>query len=474
MNPLFKRAVLPRVSVFLILAFSLSPLHGEESWRPAVESLQQAFRHVSRQVLPVVVEINVVDRVVTEIPQFNPWQFFFGTPRDGDPGQPLTREYTQTGLGSGVIIDQRGARVYVITNYHVAGEADEIRVSLYDGRQFEGELAGVDKNRDLALVTLTSEDDLPLAELGDSDTLMVGDWVMAVGNPYGFESTITQGIISARGRLQSSPSGGYSEFLQTDAAINAGNYGGALVNLSGEVIGINTWIASQSGGSVGLGFAIPINNVKNAIDDLLLLGNVKTGWLGILMGTLTDSVKDQLSLREWEGAFIHNIYADSPARHAGLSPGDLIIALDGVHIRNSRELMSRIGSYRPEESVKITYIREGREYTRSIVLGQRDDSRLGDMAVLLWPGFSAVQLTAEMRSRLGLSRSEGNLIIASVEEGSEAEKIGLKDGDIIKSINRASPKDLREFYALLSRDDELSLRIVRRGYEFTYDLKIAD
>jgi Do/DeqQ family serine protease len=458
----------------LILLMTFLPLFSqeEESWKETVNSLQRAFRDVSSQVLPVVVEINVIDVVKRDLPAFNPWQFFFGNPRDDKEIPPQQQEYRQSGLGSGVIVDQRDDLVYVITNNHVAGSADEIKITLYDGREFDGTLVGTDQNRDLALLSFKSTGKIPIAKLGDSQKLQVGDWVLAVGNPYGFESTVTQGIISATGRKNEAPGGGFTDYLQTDASINSGNSGGALVNLEGEVVGINTWIASQSGGSIGLGFAIPINNVKKAIDDLITTGNVKYGWLGVHMSTATDIIKEKMALTEWEGVFIFNVYSNSPAMVAGIRPGDLIIAIDGSVVESSNDLIGLISGRRPGERVKVTYIRNEREYTKLVELALRDELALGNNSMTLWPGFTVAELTPEMREQLGLSRTDGNLIIGSVNETSKAASLGLQDGDVIKSINKKSPRSLKDFYETLIEESELSIKVLRRGYEFEYQLSL--
>jgi len=234
----------------------------------SLQNLQNSFRSVSEKVLPVVVMINVVE-VKKQAPERGdqPWfYYFFGRP-DEDGSQE--REFRNRGLGSGVIVRKTGKTFYVLTNNHVVGTAEEISVQLHDRREFKAKLVGKDERKDLAVVSFEAEgEDIPLAVLGDSNSLHVGDWVLAVGNPFGLESTVTAGIVSALGR-RGGPEGNISDFFQTDASINQGNSGGALVNLAGEVVGINTWITSPTGGSIGLGFAIPINNVKKAVEDII-------------------------------------------------------------------------------------------------------------------------------------------------------------------------------------------------------------
>ncbi|MDC7223516.1 MAG: trypsin-like peptidase domain-containing protein, partial [Spirochaetales bacterium] len=290
------------ICYFLLLCTALSGQEGEESWKQTVEELQRAFRDISREVLPVVVEINVEETIIQELPDPDYWQFFFGNPpeEDRDRTETPTREYSRSGLGSGVLVSQKDDTVYVVTNYHVAGEADKITISLYDGRRFNAELAGVDREGDLALLSFSLAEKVPTAILGDSESLEVGDWVLAVGNPYGFESTVTQGIISATGR--------YGNFIQTDASINSGNSGGALVNLRGEVIGINTWIATRNGANMGLGFAIPVNRIKEEVDRMINRDNREQGWLGVNSHTATEALKLAMDLHEWTGSCIFNIH----------------------------------------------------------------------------------------------------------------------------------------------------------------------
>ncbi len=462
------------ILIVLMIFSGLSPLWSQtESWYDTAQALQQAFRQVSSDVLPVVVEIDVTQYVEKRNTQFTMEQFFFGTPYGQTPGQePNVQKYEQQALGSGVIVEQRGKKVYILTNNHVVGNADEISVSLYDGREFDAELVGTDPNKDLALISIETTERIPVARLGDSDALQVGDWVLAVGNPMGFESTVTQGIISAKSRKEGPDNAGFTDYIQTDAAINQGNSGGALVNLEGEVVGINTWIVSQSGGSIGLGFAIPINNAKKAIDDFITKGNVEYGWLGVHMGTLTDKLAESMSLDDRKGAFVFNIYQDSPAMDGGLQPGDLIISVDNRTIETSNDLINTIANDSPGERVSVTYVRDNREYNTEITLGLRKDLTAEGNKVTLWPGFNVAELTPEMREQMGLSRNAGNLIIANVTEDSKAAALGLQNGDVIKSINRKNLKDIEDFYEAVNQDDELDITVNRRGYEFDYTLSL--
>ena len=283
-----------------------------------MENFQNTFRKVSAESLPWVVEIDVVE-VTTRTAQSDngiPWNFFFGNPQgNGNPEgeEGVEQEYRNPGLGSGFIVQQKGNDYYVVTNNHVAGKADEISIKMDNGDEYEAELVGADERKDLALLKFTSRKKLPVATLGDSDSLYVGDWVLAIGSPFGYKSSVSAGIISALGR-QNGPDGNINDFIQTDAAINQGNSGGPLVNMNGEVIGINTWITTSTGGSIGLGFSIPINNVKRSVEDFIEHGEVQYGWLGVSIGDLSEEVsKDMAVDEEKSGAFVYQVFSNSPA-----------------------------------------------------------------------------------------------------------------------------------------------------------------
>ncbi len=302
---------------------SVKPVEGAQSGKDqgleglsgvsALEELQYSFRSIASSVLPVVVQINVVEVITQQTPEgVSPWDFFFKPGPNSPEGEtPQQKEFRRPGLGSGVIVRKDGKKVYVLTNNHVVGEADEISVMLHDQRTFKGKLVGKDERKDLALVVFETKDDVPVAVLGDSDSLQVGDWAVAVGNPLGLESTVTVGIISALGR-RGGPGSNISDFIQTDAAINPGNSGGALVNIRGEVIGINTWIASTTGTYIGFGFAIPINNAKKDIEDFIKHGAVQYGWLGVSIRDPLPSMRSEMMLEDINGGMAINVYKGSP------------------------------------------------------------------------------------------------------------------------------------------------------------------
>ena len=442
--------------------------HAQSSSRDAALSLQSAFREVSAEVLPVVVQVNTVN--VVERQSMNPFEFFFRFPNSPERNreqEPDSREFRQQGLGSGVLVERRGNTVYVLTNNHVIENADEIEINLNDGRSFTGKLVGGDPLRDLALVSFDTREDIPLAKLGNSDDVWVGDWALAVGNPLGFESTVTAGIISAKGRQTQGQA--FTDYIQTDASINRGNSGGALVNLDGEVIGINTFIASTSGGNIGLGFAIPINNARRSIDDFIEKGSVEYAWLGVNMGDVNQTIADEMDLDDREGAFIFNVYGDSPAMKAGIQPGDLITRVGGRTIGSSEDLSRTVASLRPGETVSVSLVRNGRMMNKSLSLAVRTIETDG-MKVTIWPGFSAVPITSAIRDQMRIARNAGNVLIGGVVQDSAAAALGLRSGDVIKSINRRNVRDLKHFYELINSEDRLEVKIVRQGDELEYIL----
>jgi len=357
------------------------------------ESVQNALRNIAKTVLPSVVELDVVEGVQQtqqQTPSF-PFYFFFG------PDSPFPDQFQpQEGLGSGVIVRRTGKTVYVLTNHHVAGNATKITVKLSDGREYEGKLVGSDERKDIALVKFETDDsDIAIAKLGDSSKLQVGDLAIAVGSPFGYIASVTAGIISALGRT-GGPEENINDFIQTDAAINKGNSGGALVNINGEVIGINTWIASPSGGSVGLGFSIPINNVKDAIDDLIVNGTVKYGWLGVSLSNISQDKASakELGLEGKKGAFISHVFINGPADKAGILPGDFITAVNGKTIQSTDELVRVVGDIKPGSTVKLEFIRSGVVMTANTKIELRDNAIASNNANI-FPGVTVISLKSD-------------------------------------------------------------------------------
>ncbi|MBE6348065.1 MAG: DegQ family serine endoprotease [Spirochaetaceae bacterium] len=417
-----------------------------------VEALQNVFRSVSSEVLKSVVEVDVVE---TKTRPANPFAdipfFFFGQPNGDNEG---SREYKQSGLGSGVIVRKDGNTYYVLTNEHVAGSADEISVKLYDSREFTCKLVGKDERKDIALLSFESKDDIPVASLGDSDKVQSGDICFAMGTPLGYFGSVTQGIVSATGR-DGSGIGNISDFIQTDAAINQGNSGGPLVNIYGEIIGINTWIASQSGGSQGLGFAIPINNVKKAISDFISDGKVTYGWMGVSLTALDKDYEKALGIDGKKGAFVAQIFLNSPAAKGGIQAGDFIIALNGKNVKDVDQLVRDVGDLRVGETADFTVIRGGKEIHVSVKIEGRDDSVVTDNSKL-WPGFMAHPITEEIRKEMKLDNSVKGVVVTNVQAKSPAAALRIQNGDIITAVNGKPVTNISEFYnELVTKQKEI-------------------
>lgn len=444
------------------------------SGNDALESLQLASRSVAQKVLPVVVEIDVVDLVKQQVMPFeSPFDFFFGPQNDNKA--PKEREFKRYGIGSGVIVRRTGNKVYVLTNSHVVGEADEISVKLNDRRQFKAKLVGKDEKRDLALVVFETGDTVPLAELGDSDQVQVGDLVFAVGNPMGFESTVTMGIVSAVGRkaLAGTGIGNFTDYIQTDAAINQGNSGGALVDIKGRVIGINTWISSPSGGNVGLGFTIPINNARKAIEDFISGGRVEYGWLGVSIGNPSEEMRVDLAVGQTGGSLVYSVYRGSPADKAGMLPGDFIIRVNGEAVVDANNFLLMVANLPLNKAADFELMRYGKTLSVSVKIARRkEDKEIQEQARDLWPGLAVVKITEDIQRQLSLPKRLGNLVIANVDEGSPAAISGLKPGDVIIDIGGTETKSLIDFYRAVNdrKMKELLFRIYRQGNELIIGL----
>ncbi|NOY09560.1 MAG: Do family serine endopeptidase [Spirochaetes bacterium] len=434
----------------------------------ALKEMQFSFRTVASRVIPTVVEVDVVDIIKQPVPQLtNPFEFFFG-PQGNNQEKKQYREYKQYGLGSGVIVKRSGNKVYVLTNNHVVGKAEEISIKLHDQRIFKAKLVGKDEKKDLALVVFKTKQSVPIAELGDSNTLQVGDWVLAVGNPLGFESTVTAGIVSAIGRhpIRGSGIATFTNYIQTDAAINRGNSGGALVNLDGQVVGINSWIASPSGGSIGLGFAIPINTAKKAINEFITKGKIEYGWLGVSMGDVSPQIAAGFGLKNHSGAFIYGVFKGSPAGKSGILPGDIITKINNRTIKDSTELLMTIGDLPPNHTITIGIYRYGTTTEVKVKLATREEEKkIAKKADKLWPGLYAVPITPDIRKQLKLSSRDGDVILGNVIQGSPAAIAGFRPGDIVKKINGTDIKTLTDFYKALNnlKERKLLFNLVREN-----------
>ena len=408
-----------------------------------LEAMQNVFRSISEQVLPSVVEVDVTEKKTRPANPFGDLPFkFFGFPDNDEP-----QEYEAQGLGSGVIIRKDGKKYYVLTNNHVAGSATEISVKLNDGRKFDGKLVGADERMDVALVSFESDEAIPCATLGDSDKVQTGDICFAMGAPLGYSQSVTEGIVSATGR-SGGQIGNINDFIQTDTAINQGNSGGPLLNIYGEVIGINTWIASQSGGSQGLGFAIPINNIKHAIDEFIANGKVTYGWLGVSLVEIRDEIKDSLGVKGKDGAFASQIFVDSPAFKGGMQAGDYIIELNGRAVRNVDQLVRDVGSLPANKEAKFKVVRGAKEMPLTVMITERT-KEVSSSTAKLWPGFIPVPLTEDVRKKLELDNKIEGVAVTNVQAKSPAASLRLQEGDVITAVNGKKVKNLAEFYAAL-------------------------
>lgn len=432
----------------------------------ALYDLQNSFRKIARDVVPVVVNINVTDIIA----QDTPWDYFFSDPEEED-GTPRERDFEQFGMGSGVIVDKIGNKYYVLTNYHVIKGSKSLSVTLHSKKEYVAEIVGEDERKDISLLVFEADEDLPVAVLGDSDEIKVGDWVLAIGNPFGWQSSVTAGIVSALGRRLDYNSRLYniSDFIQTDAGINPGNSGGALINLEGEIIGINTWITSPTGGSIGIGFAIPINNAKKAIRDFIKKGKVQYGWLGVSIARVpTNETASELQIEGETGAFVNQVITDSPADKGGLLPGDLIIKINDISIRDDRHLTMIISDILPDVPVKFQIIRLGEIITLSFPLKIRPAERLvSNKTKMAWPGLVVQSLSKGLRKKYNLSETISGVLVNLVERGTAAFYAGFQSGDVIIKMNNAEIKTMMDYYKNLNNKSmkKIEITVIRNASE---------
>ena len=383
----------------------------------------------------------------------------------GQPQMPREREFG--GGGSGVIVD--GELGYIITNAHVIDRADEIKVFTKDGDEYDAEILGSDKGTDIALIKISSDEMMPEIQLGNSDTVRVGDSVVAIGAPFGLSQTVTSGIISALGRPQMTADG-FGEMIQTDAAINPGNSGGALIDLDGKLIGVPSSIFTRGGGNIGIGFAIPVSTIKNITSQIIDFGSVKRGLLGVIISDLSEDVSEQLGLDIDKGALIQEVSPDSAAENAGLEPGDVIINVDDKEIENVNDLRNAIGLKRSGERVKVVIIRNNREMTKNAKLGEIavQQTVQADQINSLLAGAELSDYIEDPDSMFGKSKG---VIILSIEPNSNADKARLKSGDIIWAVGNMEVENLEEFQSVTKDRDILILRVIRNGRQLIIQMR---
>jgi len=438
---------------------------------PQLEAFRYEIADLADKLIPTVVSIKTEATVKDNFGGFFGDDFFdqffnFGF---GNPRQQKPRERKQQGQGSGVIVSSSGQ---ILTNNHVVEGAEQITVTLSDKREFKAKVLGTDELTDIAVIQIENEaKDLPVATLGNSDALRVGEWVIAIGNPFGLSQTVTKGIVSAKGVHQRGIAE-YENFIQTDAAINPGNSGGGLFNLSGELIGINSAILSRSGGFQGIGFAIPVNLANNIMSDLLKDGKVSRGWLGVSIQDINPSLAKALNLNPAKGALINEVFENSPAEKGGIKAGDVVRFIDGKAIENANDLRNTVATLRPGGSAEFEILRDGKTIKLKINIALRDEHNLAgavpsskdgkkEQSASLW-GIQAAELTKAQKKEAGLSESSGGVLVTSITSKSPAEKAGLRKDDIILFANNKSIASLKDFDSAFGENSKTIVLLVRR------------
>lgn len=444
-----------------------------------VMSLQESFRIVANRAKRAVVSISTVH--VENYEYFSPYEFFFGDPFEEFFGAPRSRpkkspkkfQRKYEGMGSGVIIDPKGL---ILTNEHVVRNADEIKIHMF-GREkpLVGEVVGKDARTDLAVVKIKDKGVYPSLPLADSAAIMVGDWAIAVGSPFGLEQTVTVGVISAVRQFLSIEGQHYRDIIQTDAAINRGNSGGPLLNIRGEVIGINTAIYAPTGVFAGIGFAIPINRAKDILDDLIHKGKVVRGWLGVEINKVDEVIAKQFGLKDPKGALVNNVFGDSPADKAGLERGDIVLKFDGKDIKDVTSLQDIVSATPPKKKVKIVILRNKSEKELSLVTGEMPSQtdiaskKEGDPENNLsedWFGIKTQNINSIVAKKYRLFAGEKGIVVVEIDNSKEAAQAGIREGDLIKSINQNATPNIKVFNKvtkLLDTTDGIVFDILREG-----------
>ena len=458
-----KTTIMALVSVMFVLTFTTAA---------GAKAVPDSFAGLVKKASPAVVFIStkkiVRHRNLSPFEQNDPLRDLF----ERFYGNRMPRDIPQTGLGTGFIIDKDG---YILTNNHVVDSVDEIKVTLEDDSVYEAKIIGRDPETDIALIKIDGAKGLKPLEFGDSDKLEVGDWVVAIGNPYGLGHTVTAGIVSAKYR-NNVMGGSFDNFIQTDASINPGNSGGPLMNINGEAIGINSAIYSQTGGSVGIGFAIPINMAKDLLP-MLKTGKIERGWLGVYVQKIDEELKEKFNLEDENGALIAYVNPDGPSAKAGLKEGDVIVSFQGKEIKDSDKLPYLVSSTPVGTEAEVVVIRDGKRKTFKVKLGDRPGSE--EMAAVeqksgMDLGMDLETLTPENARRYRLSTTEG-LLVLQVEYNSPAFDAGLKEGDIILEVDREKVKTVNDFNRKLQDykpGDTILLLVKRQNRTVWLTLKI--
>ncbi len=444
-----------------------------------VAELQSQLHSIAENQTTSVVSISTEKIVSQPYNNFDPFDFFFRSPWDreddnNNKNAPKNREYKQGGLGSGVIYRKKGNLYYIMTNNHVIDGVNKIKVIVNENKSYDGKIIAGDPAIDIAIVEIDTKDELPIAKYGDSDKLKTGDFVIAIGNPYGLQGTMTFGIISALGRGDvTSGRANLTNFIQTDAAINPGNSGGALINLNGEVIGINTLIVSQSGGNVGIGFAIPINIAKNSADQIIDKGKVDHGWLGIYFEALTEDTIKKLNLKNVDkGIYVTKVVEDSPAEKADIKAGDIILELNGKKLAKVTDLTIAVGNAAPGSKVSFKILRNGKTMDKEVVLGDRSElkeetPKNNDREVFDNFGMELSELNQNNRKEYKVPAELNGAIITDIDQRGYAAQAGLQEGDVIYKINNTQIKSVPDVKKVLEESQDSNYFFInRKGKEF--------
>ena len=453
------------VSFVEVLRSSLLPSGAPEiPAASAVEGITPgSFSDLAERVKPAVVNISTT-KTFKGKSQGNPFGRSPFNDYFGDDffnrffGDMPQRDFKQRSLGSGFLISNDG---YIFTNNHVVENTDKILVKISDGKEYEAKIIGTDTKTDIALIKIKPDHNLPSVDIGDSDALRVGEWVIAIGNPFGLEQTVTAGIVSAKGRVIGA--GAYDNFIQTDASINPGNSGGPLFNMAGKVIGINTAIVAQG---QGIGFAIPINMAKSILDDLKSKGKVTRGWLGVSIQDISEDIAKSMNYKNKNGVLVTDVFKDDPADKAGIKVGDIITEINGKAIKDTHDLLLTTASLHVGDKATIKALRDGKEISLQVVVAERKDKP--EIALTKksggYFGINVQEITKDLAKQMGISPDAG-LIVTDVEEGSPADNVGIQPHDIIVQVNKVKITSLKQYSAEMTKAAEKKnvVLLIKRG-----------
>jgi len=421
------------------------------------------FVNIAKEINPAVVYISstqVIKGFRFHTPLKDPFRDFFGDDFfDKFFGIPKG-ELKQKSLGSGFIINQDG---YIFTNHHVVKDAEDIKITLSNKNEHDAQVVGYDQDMDIALLKIETKEELPTVRLGDSSKLQIGEWVVAIGNPFGLEHTVTAGIVSAKWR--SIGQGPYNSFIQTDASINPGNSGGPLINLAGEVVGINTAITAEG---QGIGFAIPINMVKGALQELKEKGKITRGWLGLMIQKVTPDLAKSFGLEKNKGALVADVVENSPAEKAGIQQGDVIVSFDGKEINEYVDLSRYAGLTQPGKKIRLEIIRDMKKKEMTVKIAAfPDEEKISQAPIETELGMSVQDITPELAEHFNLSETTG-VLITNIVPDSPADKANIRRGDIIVEVDKQKVKNVNQFKKVVKKNKKTLLFLVKRGEHLLY------